>query len=311
VSEAVRIVTLGDVVLDVLVAGSDLGSVAASRDAAGGVRLCPGGSAANFAVAAAAAGAHVTFFGCVGDDVAGRLLVAELERAGVTARVRRSSDAATGSILVIVGEDGPGSSRMISDPGASRLLGPEDLDARELAAADLVHVTGYSWLREGPAAAARAAVRYAREAGRLLTFDPGPAHLIEAYGGPRLAHDIATEGFDVLFPNLEEGARLTSEEEPGAILRSLRLLAPVVALTMGADGCLVAWDPARTGAQAGLEGGPVHVPAVAAEVRDTTGAGDAFAAGFAEAFARARDPIAAARAGARAAAVAVARLGSR
>ena len=65
----VRIAAIGDVVLDVIVHGE----IARARDAAGGVRVFPGGSAANFAVAAARAGAQVTFIGRVGDDVAGRL----------------------------------------------------------------------------------------------------------------------------------------------------------------------------------------------------------------------------------------------
>jgi sugar/nucleoside kinase (ribokinase family) len=295
----VRIATLGDLVLDVLVAAGTSDPPVA-RDAAGAVRIAPGGSAANFAVGAARAGARVTFFGCVGDDVAGRLLVAELERAGVVAAVRVVRGGATGHVLVMVGADGPGSSRMVSDPGASALLAPSDLDADVLASADVVHVTGYSWLRAGPGPAARAAVERARAGAAVVSFDPGPAHLLTAYGRARLAADLVASPVDVLLPNLDEGGAMTGEAEPRAIVRALRTLAPLVVLKCGAAGAIVAWGDHVE-----------EVPAAPAEVIDTTGAGDAFAAGFAVDYATTRDPLSAARAGARAAAAVVARVGSR
>jgi ribokinase len=290
-------VTLGDMVLDVLVSGEAFTS---SRDARGAVRIAPGGSAANFAARAASLGARVVFFGRVGDDVAGRLLVAELERAGVVARVRVAPGAGTGHVLVIVGAEETGSSHMISDPGASADLAPDDLNAGELAAADLVHVSGYSWLRDGPREAARAAVRHARSGHALVSLDPGPAHLIAQYGRERLAADLADIRPDLLFPNLEEGIAMTGEDDPSAIVRALRPLARVVALKLGADGCLLGWDDRV-----------VPVMAAPARVVDTTGAGDAFAAGFAVAYARARDPLAAAAAGARCAAEVIGRVGAR
>ena len=296
----IRIATLGDVLLDVLLEVKGAGDLALACDAQGAVRLAPGGSAANFAAIGARAGAQVSFFGRVGDDVAGRILVAELERDGVTARIRVSAGCATGQVLVIVGADGAGSSRMISDPGASALLAPDDLDADVFAAADLVHLSGYSWLREGPAAAARAAFRIAREGKAILTFDPGPAHLIQSYGHAKLMSELTTARVDVLFPNHEEGIAMTSRGDPNAIVAALRAVADVVVLKEGAAGCLVAWD-----------GGIARVPAVATSIVDTTGAGDAFAAGFAVEYIRSHDPLAAARAGSALAAATVSRMGSR
>ncbi|HEY2515170.1 MAG TPA: PfkB family carbohydrate kinase, partial [Polyangiaceae bacterium] len=159
-----RIATLGDLVLDVIVIG-DPNAEKTARDAEGAVRITPGGGAANFAVAAARAGAEVAFFGRVGDDPAGRLLVAELARDGVTARVKTTSAGKTGHVLVLVASGADGQNRMISDPGASAALAPEDLDEAVLRGADLVHLTGYSWLREGPSAAARAALDAAKAGG--------------------------------------------------------------------------------------------------------------------------------------------------
>src|SRR5215210_4414786 len=86
-----RILILGDMLLDVVVTGD----LRAAREARGAVQFYAGGSAANCAVGAARAGAAVRFVGRVGDDMAGRLLVDELLRAGVTAQVRVTPDLPT------------------------------------------------------------------------------------------------------------------------------------------------------------------------------------------------------------------------
>jgi sugar/nucleoside kinase (ribokinase family) len=292
------LLVLGDMLLDVVVMG-DLG---AAREARGAVQLYAGGSAANCAAGAARAGLDVRFVGRVGDDLAGRLLVAELERAGVRAGVRVTPTVPTGTVLVLYDIDGQGGNRMLSEAGASTTLAPDDLDPAWCVGLAGLHLTGYSFLRPGPRAAARHALALARATspGVLCSMDPAPGHLIVDYGPARFRDLLAELRFDVLFPNLEEGQLLTGATDPAAVLAGLRALAPVIALTLGPEGCLVAWD-----------GGQQQVPAVPAAVVDTTGAGDAFAAGFLGAYLRARDAAAAAQAGVRAAAVIVGRLGPR
>lgn len=274
--------------------------VSAAREAGGCVQIHPGGSAANFAVGASRARASVRFVGRAGDDVAGRLLVGELEREGVSACVRVVPDAPTGHVLVM--RDPDGTTRMIAEPGASRTLHPDDLAPDWFEELDAVHVTGYSLMREGPAPAARAAVRAARARSprALLSFDPAPAYLVRSYGPERLRDDIRELGFDLIFPNLEEGLTLAQAEDPEAAARALAPLARVVVLKLGERGCLVA------------HGGSVaHVPAVVGPVVDVTGAGDAFAAAFVVAYVRTRDPLAAAGAGAEAATRVIGRVGAR
>ena len=315
---APRLLVLGDMLLDVVIRGD----VSAEREARGAVQLYAGGSAANCAVGAARAGASVYFVGRVGDDLAGRLLVAELERAGVTACVRVVPGVPTGSVLVLRNIDGQGGKRMLSEPGASATLDPADLDPAWLAGLAGLHLTGYSLLRPGPAPAAQAALAQARAAapGVVCSLDPAPGHLIADYG-PAHFHDLLAElQFDVLFPNLDEGCLITGRTDPAAVAVALRALAPVVALTLGPAGCLVACDCGLRGPEGTPDCGieyedrdtvVVRVPAVPATVVDTTGAGDAFAGGFLAAYLRVRDPVAAARAGAQAAAQVVARVGPR
>jgi sugar/nucleoside kinase (ribokinase family) len=294
---------LGDMLLDVVVTGD----LRAAREAQGAVQLYAGGSAANFAVGAARAGAAVRFVGRVGDDLAGRLLVDELARAGVTPAVRVTPGVPTGTVLVLTDVDGQGGNRMLSEAGASRTLAPADLDPAWFAGLTGLHLTGYSFLREGPAPAARHALDLARAAGGIVcSMDPAPAHLIREFGPARFRETLAALHFDVLFPNLEEGQALTGLTEPEAVLAALHPLAPVVALKLGPAGCLLS--------QSAIHHPPSairHIPAVPGPVVDTTGAGDAFAAGFMVAYLHWHDPVRAAQAGVETAAAIVRRVGPR
>lgn len=293
-----NILSIGDLLLDVIVRYDPAsGEAEAGAD---GVRIEPGGSAANFAVQAARLGAHVRFFSKVGRDWAGDMLVRSLEREGVAAEVRVTEEEPTGRVLVMV--DPQGHRRMWSHPGASRTLQPGDLNPAWFQGLDAFHLTGYSLLRDGPREAALEALRLAHEGGAtLLTLDPNPGHLIEEFGPARFRELIAGLGFDLIFPNLEEGALLTGRERPEEIAAGLLEVAPRVALTLGAEGCLVASADAI-----------FRVEAYPAErVVDVTGAGDAFAAGFVVEYLVSRDAHAAAIAANRFAAGTVSRLGAR
>ncbi len=295
----VRVVAMGDLVIDVLVTGD----VSEAREAGGAVRLYPGGSAANFAVAAAREGGDVTFYGCVGDDVAGRVCVGELAREGVTARVRVEAGAATGHVLVM--HEAGGATRMISEPGASRCLRAADIQIADFENASALHMTGYSLFREGPSSALREGVRALRAASpeALVTFDPAPAHLVRELGREQVAEMLRELGVDLLLPNREEGEALTGEVDPVAIARALLRIAPLVVVKLGEAGCVVA---RREGA-----GEVTAVAAVVGPAVDTTGAGDAFAGAFVVAFLRDGDAVQAAHRGARAATQVIGRLGAR
>jgi sugar/nucleoside kinase (ribokinase family) len=300
--------------LDVVVTG-DLQAV---REAQGAVQLYAGGSAANFAVGAARAGAAVRFVGRVGDDLAGRLLVDELARAGVTPAVQVTPGVPTGTVLVLTDVDGQGGNRMLSEVGASGTLAPADLDPAWFAGLAGLHLTGYSFLRPGPAPAAHHALALARAAGGVVcSMDPAPAHLIRDFGPARFCALLAALRFDVLFPNLEEGQVITGLTAPRAVLAALCSLAPLVALKLGPAGCLVSWDldqlrsPAAAAPPSAVRRPPSAIPAVPGPVVDTTGAGDAFAAGFMVTYLRHRDPVRAAEAAVQAAAAIVGRVGPR
>lgn len=298
---AMKILSLGDLLLDVVVRYDPLAGEADTGQEA--VWIGPGGSAANFAAQAARRGASVRFISRIGRDWPGEMLVRSLQDEGVSTSVRVIEDAPTGRVLVMV--DPGGHRRMWSYPGASSTLHKDDLDPTWFANLDAFHLTGYSLLREGPREAALHAVRLARSEGApLCTLDPNPPHLITDFGPERYRELVKSMRFDAIFPNLEEGLLLTGlTVSVGYAELATRLtdISPLVVLTLGEEGCVVA-----QGAETW------QVPGVRVEgTTDATGAGDAFAAGFVTEYLRSRDAIGAASAANRLAADVVSRVGAR
>ncbi|HET6547684.1 MAG TPA: sugar kinase [Solirubrobacter sp.] len=273
-----RVVVLGDVMVDVVAVQA--GPLAVGSDTAARISLRPGGSAGNVAAWLARAGVPVALVARVGDDP-----LADVALRGLDARhVTRDPDRPTGTCVVLVA---PGGERtMLPDPGANDALAPADLPGGLFAPGRILHVSGYALLRAGPRSAALAALDRAREAGMRISVDPGSA--------APLAADPAfldrARPLDLLLPN---------EDELAALGDHLNGVGEVV-VKRGAAGAR--WTDGAT---------TVEAPAVRLdEVIDTTGAGDAFAAGFLSAWPE-RPPAEALAAGAALAARAVTQAGGR
>ena len=284
------VVVLGDVMADVLVSLS--GPVAPGSDTPARIAHRGGGSGANVAVWLARAGARAVLLGRVGDDAAGRGALAELREEAVEARVAVDAQRPTGTCVVLVDPDGERS--MLPDRGANAALAPAPLPAD----AAHVHVAGYSLLDPGARPAALAALAEARRLGCPASVDPASAAPLAAAGAAAFLGWIGR--VDLLLPNAHEAAVLSGLADPAAAARALAAHADEVGVTLGREGAL--WSDGRT-----VE----HVAAVPARVVDTTGAGDAFAAGLLAARARGARRRDALEAGAALAAQAVGRPGAR
>jgi ribokinase len=247
----------------------------------------PGGKGANQAVAAARLGRRVAMVGCVGDDEAGRDLLAALEGDGVDrSRVRVAGGVPSGTAFITVSEDGE--NQIVVSPGANARLTPDDVAAAEPAlAAAAVTLLQLEVPLETVAAAARTA------GGRVL-LNPAPV---------RPLPDELLEQVDVLVPNRVELAQLAGGPVPRTVEEAARLAgrlaARAVVVTLGADGALVVED-----GQVG------HLPAVPVRPVDTTAAGDAFCGGLADALAAGAGLQDAARRAVRVAAAACLRRGA-
>jgi sugar/nucleoside kinase (ribokinase family) len=259
------IVVVGDLMVDVVAAAAAPLAHASDTDAR--VRWTGGGAAANVAAWLAAGGAPVALVARAGDDVAGRGAVAELAAAGVDVRVALDGVRPTGTCVVVIGTDGERT--MLPDRGANLALAVDDLPAELFVAGGHLHLSGYVLLHDGPRAAGLAALDRARAAGMTVSVDPASAAPLRTAGVADVLGWIA--GADVLLPNRDEAAVLTGEAEPERAARALVARAGVgeVVVTLGAEGAL--WtDGSRV----------LRVACADVEVVDTTGAGDAFAAGW-------------------------------
>lgn len=232
-----------------------------------------GGSAAN--VASFAARLRATrFIGCVGNDRLGNSLVQDLEAEGVEVRVQRRQ--ITGSVVILIDQTGERS--MLPNRAAATLL--DDVPDEWLDGLQLLHVPAYSFSGEPVGRTTIDVIRRAKRRGILVSIDASSTGMLAQYGVERFL-DLLTElRPDLLIGNTSETAflGLAVDGQPGP--QADRLPGTIVVTKAGADPTTVH----RPG-EAPLV---VAVPPVR-EVRDLTGAGDAFAAGFLTAFLETRN----------------------
>ena len=256
-----RIVVLGDLNLDVLATLPE--SFSQQKEVRTPVRTVPGGSAGRFARIAAREGATVTFIGCVGDDLAGELLIRSLLDENIQPHVKRV-DSPTGTIVAL--ELG-GRRTMLCSRGANDGIEASWVKQEWFRGVQHLHVSGYAFLSPSQREAAHRAIDIGRALKMTISVDPPPANLIRALGVSSFLRELAP--VDWLFPNLEEGRALSDEETPERIVAVLAVNFSVGALTLGEQGSL-AWQ--------GDERDCCQVEGI--ECTNSTGAGDAFAAGF-------------------------------
>lgn len=238
------IVTVGDLLLDVIVR---LGQpLAEGADADAVTQLGPGGQAANVAAWVAELGGAARFVGKRADDEAGGIAVRGLEGYGVEVR-GPVVEGRTGTVVSLVGVDGERT--MASDRGVSPDLRADELDPSWFRS-ETLHLPGYSLLRAPIDGAALEAARLAR----TLSVDLSSWSAIRDFGPERFRERLEALSPDVVFAN-------EAEEE-------------IVGGPISAALWIVKLGP--RGARFGAE----ELPARAVEVVDTTGAGDAFAAGW-------------------------------
>lgn len=261
-----RLVFLGDLALDVVLRPE--ARLALGTDVRGRVEFRAGGSAANSARWAARLGARASFIGAIGRDRWGRALARSLRADRVAVRLVRVTGSSA-RIGVVVEPDGERS--FVADRGAADQL-PADALRPAWFAANALHLSAYSLLSDTLLPASLRAVELARAKGALVSVDLASRGPLLSHGRREALRRIEKVAPDLLFGNDLEVGVLAAARGPQALLD----VAPVVCVKRGVEGCAL-W--ARTGARGG-DTITLQVLASRVATADTTGAGDAFDAGF-------------------------------
>ncbi len=258
-----RVVVVGDVMTDILVRPH--GAPAPGSDRAAEIAVRDGGGGANVAAWLGRLGVPVTFAARVG--AADRdALAARLAALGVRAALGADARRPTGRVVALLDPDGERS--FLTDRGANAALGRRDLPASLLDGAGWLHLSGYALFAPGPRRAALALLGAAARRGIPVSVDAASAAPLAAAGAA--AFRAWTAGAALCVANAAEAAVLAGSDERAVQRARLAEAYACAVIKRGAAGAeLVRRD-----------GSCLERPARPVAARDTTGAGDAFLAGF-------------------------------
>lgn len=258
-----RVLVVGDIITDIIaipegpmVRGSDRRAIIRSR---------PGGSAANFAAWLGSLGADVTFVARVAASEYDTN-IAYFRSRGVTPLLAADRDAPSGVLISIVDQDGERS--FLTDRGANLNLNADDVPESLLEGVSLLVVSGYSFFTPVPRAAVTGLLKAAKGRQIATAVDPASVGFLREVGAENFLK--WTSGTDTVFANLDEALELTGSVDPNLQMQTLGRFYKRVVLKRGPAGA----------AMGGRGGVALSLPAPRAEVVDSTGAGDAFAAAF-------------------------------
>ena len=292
----INVLCIGDVMLDVIARINvspqkiNFGSDTASR-----ISTSSGGAAGNVAAWLTRTDARSTIVSHVGDDPAGAAIVAEFDALGVSHGDLVIPGETSGVVVVLV--DSSGERTMFPDKGANSRLTVTDLP--DLSVFQAVYISGYALLNPLARDGVLAMITKIKADGLPIYFDPASVGAMKDVADKELHNWFSM--MDVLLLNEEESIYLTGSVDIERALNYLLDFSQVVVIKRGSAGAIA---KAR-----GFDS--ISLPAVAATVVDTTGAGDSFAAGFIASYSKNHDLTAALQAGGELAAGCVAIVGGR
>lgn len=237
---------------------------------------CSGGSAANTVVGVASLGGRAAYVGKVRDDQLGQVFRHDIAAAGVAFDTAAAADGpSTARCFVLVTPDAQRT--MLTYLGACIELTPDEVDATVIGSADVTYLEGYLY---DPPLAKRAFLKAADEAhkaGRMVALSLSDPFCVDRHRAAFL--DLVSGHVDILFANEAELTALYQTQDFDSAVRAVRGHCRIAAITRGALGsvAVTADDVHVVGADA------------VAQVIDTTGAGDLYAAGFLYGFTQRRD----------------------
>jgi sugar/nucleoside kinase (ribokinase family) len=235
-----------------------------------------GGSAANTVAGIAALGGKSAYIGKVADDQLGDVFTHDIRAVGVTYDTPRlSGGLPTARSLIFVTPDAQRT--MQTFLGATTQLGPEDVNEDYILQSKVLYLEGYLWDQPRAKAAMREAALKAQQAGIKVSLTLSDPFCVDRFRDEFI--DLAEHHVDILFANESEILSLYQVDEFDVALQHVRGHCEIAALTRSEKGSVI------------VSGDEVHVidAVQGVQVEDTTGAGDAYAAGFLYAYTQGRD----------------------
>jgi len=225
------------------------------------ITLC--GGTANVAVQVSRLGGKARFIGKVGNDVFGEYFKQNLERNGVEDLTFVDHKNSTGLCISLVYADGERT--MIADRGANNYLTKEEIGKHldEMLNSKITYFSGYSFMSKSTSESILHAMN-ACQGKSEIWFNLGAPNIIKNSFRVHISKFV-----DVLILNTDEAKAITGRSRTEEIVDDLKELVKVAVITRGREGCLLVSDRYH-----------VHIPTIYLNAKDTTGAGDAFSAGF-------------------------------
>lgn len=254
------ITIIGDAFIDVTVPAYDMNPGETHHRKL--VQSC--GGLANVALIISKLGEKVQFMGKVGDDIFGEFFKQHLKKGGVEDFTFVDHNNLTGLCISMVSADGE--RVMVADRRANDYLHCEEVEKflDKITSSEIVYFSGYSFVSPST----MKVILYITNAchGKCkIWFNPGAPNIIHG-----LFKEYIAEFVDVLIGNLDEARIITREYHTENIAQTLRKIVDLSVITLGKEGCMISAEGEHL----------IISPQKSENAIDTTGAGDAFAAGF-------------------------------
>jgi sugar/nucleoside kinase (ribokinase family) len=228
------------------------------------INQCSGGSAANTVILMAQLGASVSYGCLVGNDEFGKFYLSEMEQLGVIVDTKQLEKEPTGTCVVLVTPDAERT--MNTHLGASAEFSDSHVNESHVEAAEWLYIEGYLFSSEKGRSAIKKAVKVAKNSETKIAVTFSDCFIVNCF---RNALQETVEQSDLIFANIDEAKSYCELNDKKEIFSKLSKLVPNVALTLSERG---AWIK--------LNNEQIRLEAYKTQAVDTTGAGDAFAAGL-------------------------------
>jgi ribokinase len=259
-----KLLVYGDIAMDVIVKTASISELEEDTNV-DDLAITPGGSAANCAAIASDLGLTATFLGNIGNDQWSKLLEKDLKKHHINIKyLNHMSGLATICISIV---NGPGNRKFYSYRGVNEISSIVPIPDSFIKQHQCIHLSGYSFQNANSAEMAMELVQSAKKHNLLVSLDPSYLFARDL----DLANNEILKNVDFFYPNREEAYQLTKLHDPLKAAQKIREYGPkVVIVTLDKDGCLVVGDDIQQTIKINND----------EKVIDTTGAGDAFCAGF-------------------------------